>query len=266
MRLVCVLLWNRRITRPCCTYVEQVLTALPSSLSPPLTFIFLMSTAETGPNLRELIHEYIVQMQPPLSSQWRALTNTTEHGDVEVMSYDDEPFNFTKAQNRLVHMSRIRRMCRLLVDCDDNTTSKKAIEEEAEEESEENEEGEDPTPPTTSPPITAGTGTVAMARCWRDIVHMEVTQTLKKFDSTDSPHMVASDVLNIYNQLKQAMLELFGGHSQFALALKEGFSKAFQSLDEVTGVRVSGACVHVCAVGVNLLHRNLVPLLLPLVL
>ena len=225
-----------------------------------------MSTAETGPNLRELIHEYIVQMQPPLSSQWRALTNTTEHGDVEVMSYDDEPFNFTKAQNRLVHMSRIRRMCRLLVDCDDNTTSKKAIEEEAEEESEENEEGEDPTPPTTSPPITAGTGTVAMARCWRDIVHMEVTQTLKKFDSTDSPHMVASDVLNIYNQLKQAMLELFGGHSQFALALKEGFSKAFQSLDEVTGVRVSGACVHVCAVGVNLLHRNLVPLLLPLVL
>ena len=113
---------------------------------------------------------------------------------------------------------------------------------------------------------TAGTGTVAMARCWRDIVHMEVTQTLKKFDSTDSPHMVASDVLNIYNQLKQAMLELFGGHSQFALALKEGFSKAFQSLDEVTGVRVSGACVHVCAVGVNLLHRNLVPLLLPLVL
>ena len=67
---------------------------------------------------------------------------------------------------------------------------------------------------------------------------MEVTQTLKKFDSTDSPHTVASDVLNIYNQLKQAMLELFGGHSQFALALKEGFSKAFQSLDEVTGVRL----------------------------
>lgn len=52
--------------------------------------------------------------------------------------------------------------------------------------------------------------------------------------------MVAAEVLGIYDQLKQAMLELFGGHSQFALALKAGFSKAFQTLDEVTGVRVSG--------------------------
>jgi len=125
-------------------------------------------------------------------------------------------------------------MCRLLVDCDDNTTSKKSLEE-----PEETEEGEESAPLTSSPPITAGMGTVAMARCWRDIVHLEVSQVLKKFDCTDSPHTVASDVLNMYDQLKQAMSELFGGHSQFALALKEGFSKAFQSLDEVTGVRVS---------------------------
>ena len=178
-------------------------------------------------------------MQPPLASQWRALTNTTEHGDVEVMSFDDETFNFSKAQNRLVHMSRIRRMCRLLVDCDDNITSKKSLEESEEKE----EEDEESAPPTTSPPITAGMGTVAMARCWRDIVHFEVTQVLRKFDYSDSPHTVASDVLNMYDQLKQAMLELFGGHSQFALALKEGFSRAFQNLDEVTGVRVSEGSV-----------------------
>lgn len=62
-------------------------------------------------------------------------------------------------------------------------------------------------------------------------------QVLKQFD-LDSPYSVASEILSIYDRLKQAMFELFGGHSQFALAMKEGFSKSFQSLDEVTGVRV----------------------------
>lgn len=60
---------------------------------------------------------------------------------------------------------------------------------------------------------------------------------MKRFD-LDSPFAVASEILSIYDLLKQAMFELFGGHSQFALSLKEGFSKSFQSLDEVTGVRV----------------------------
>ena len=50
---------------------------------------------------------------------------------------------------------------------------------------------------------------------------------------------MTTDLLTIYDKLKQAMLELFGGHSQFTLALKEGFSRAFQGLDEVTAVRVS---------------------------
>ncbi len=58
--------------------------------------------------------------------------------------------------------------------------------------------------------------------------------------SLESPYQVAAELLNVYDQLKQAMLELFGGHSQFVLSLKEGFSRAFQGLDEVTGVRVSG--------------------------
>lgn len=64
-------------------------------------------------------------------------------------------------------------------------------------------------------------------------------QVLKLFN-LESPHQVAAELLNVYDQLKQAMLELFGGHSQFVLSLKEGFSRAFQGLDEVTGVRVSG--------------------------
>ncbi len=52
------------------------------------------------------------------------------------------------------------------------------------------------------------------------------------------PHLLCNKILEIYNKLRQAMLELFGGHSQFALALKEGFAKAFQGLDEVRGVLV----------------------------
>ena len=59
-----------------------------------------------------------------------------------------------------------------------------------------------------------------------------------QFDS-GPPHLLCAKVLGIYDKLKQAMLELFGGHSQFAVALKEGFTKAFQGLDEVQGVRVS---------------------------
>ena len=57
---------------------------------------------------------------------------------------------------------------------------------------------------------------------------------------------MAADLLNIYDRLKQAMLELFGGHSQFALSLKGGFSRAFQGLDEVTGVRVRLFAMLVC--------------------
>lgn len=46
----------------------------------------------------------------------------------------------------------------------------------------------------------------------------------------------------MYDRLKQAMVELFGGHSMFALGLKEGFTKASQGLNEVTGVRVCFVC------------------------
>ena len=52
------------------------------------------------------------------------------------------------------------------------------------------------------------------------------------------PLLVMAELLWVYDKLLQATTELFGGHSQFALALKEGFASVFQGLDEVAGVRV----------------------------
>lgn len=59
-----------------------------------------------------------------------------------------------------------------------------------------------------------------------------------QFDKYESPQALAADLVSLYDQLKQAMLELFGGHSTFALSLKEGFSNAFRSLNEMQGLRV----------------------------
>ena len=83
-------------------------------------------------------------------------------------------------------------------------------------------------------------GTTMMGRCWRKIVGLEVAKVLCQLGAWDAPHSVAVEILQLYNRLKHGMLELFGGHAQFALALKEGFSKALQGLNEVEGVKVRG--------------------------
>ena len=79
-------------------------------------------------------------------------------------------------------MSCVRRMCRILVDCDDNTLSRHTVEEEE----------VDDTPLVIrqrrrkkhgkvlvgmkTPPIIPGTGTVAVGYCWREIVCTEVSK------------------------------------------------------------------------------------------
>ena len=80
-----------------------------------------------------------------------------------------------------------------------------------------------------------------MATCWQEIIATEVITCLRKCDSVEQPLLAMVELLLLYSKLRQATRELFGGHSQFALALKEGFSKAFQGLDEVEGVQVSSA-------------------------
>ena len=70
-----------------------------------------------------------------------------------------------------MQMSRIRRMCRLLVDCDENTTSRKSMEEPDNSTKEEDSEKE--SRPSEDPP---GTGTIAVAKFWKEIVRSEVSQ------------------------------------------------------------------------------------------
>ena len=73
---------------------------------------------------------------------------------------------------------------------------------------------------------------------WQDIVSGEVTSCLKSCDFADAPLLTMVNLVCVYDRLHRATIELFGGHSQLALALKDGFSSAYQSLNEVTGVRV----------------------------
>lgn len=71
-------------------------------------------------------------------------------------------------------MSRIRRLCRLLVDCDDNTASMESIEEDPDDYFVQERDGKQSQyVPSQSPP---GTGTVAMAKVWMNIVFREVSE------------------------------------------------------------------------------------------
>ena len=64
-------------------------------------------------------------------------------------------------------------MCRLLVDCDDNTSSVESIEEDPDDYFLEERDGKKSQYVVSqSPP---GTGTVAMAKVWKNIVFMEVS-------------------------------------------------------------------------------------------
>ena len=81
-------------------------------------------------------------------------------------------------------MSRIRRMCRLLVDCDDNTSSRKTVKEP--EENKDDDEDEDDRGPQ-SPDVPPGTGTIAVARCWKEIVSSEVKQVSERERERERP-------------------------------------------------------------------------------
>ena len=178
-----------------------------------------------APILGSMIQCYISQIRPVVDPSWRLLIS--DPSDVDMTSDNEEgeeDQNAVGLHSQLVQLSRTRRLCRLLVDCDSTGSGVKLDGEEKGEE----------------PGIVSGVGlgTAAMSACWREIAVAEVQRALCSFEFPASPHAVAADLISVYDRLKQAMVELFGGHSNFALGLKEGFSKAFQSLNEVTGVRV----------------------------
>ena len=83
-----------------------------------------------------------------------------------------------------------------------------------------------------------------MATCWQEVVAKEVKQCLVRCDLSIQPcllvkpHPLVRELVWLYNRLQHATMELFGGHSWFVVAMKEGFSRVIQSMDEVSGVRV----------------------------
>ena len=141
-----------------------------------------------------------------------------------------------------VVMSRVRCMCRLLVDCSSFTTPS-AI---------------------TNASSTSGSTTAAnkgrvikkgnsssfvvpsvtrpssdgLVQCWKSIVKQHLQEVLGSLLTDDKPHSLATGLVNVYTKLKCAMRELFGGHSRYAIALKEGFAEQLQALSESHSVQV----------------------------
>lgn len=70
----------------------------------------------------------------------------------------------------VLQMSQIRRLCRLLVDCDGNVAPKNESGEGSKFKGASS-KGDKQAEPTLSP----GSGTMALARCWREIVESEVS-------------------------------------------------------------------------------------------
>ena len=62
-------------------------------------------------------------------------------------------------------------------------------------------------------------------------------QVLLEYDG-DPPLVLCAKLLKIYNTLTQVKLELFGEHSQFSIALKDGATNAFQCLDPIRSAKV----------------------------
>ena len=90
-----------------------------------------------------------------------------------------------------------------------------------------------------------GSSIVTLATCWQEVVTKEVKLCLEMCDLScvspilPKPHDIVSAIVRVYDRLQHATMELFGGHSWFMVAVKEGFTSVFQSLDETAGVRVS---------------------------
>ena len=147
-----------------------------------------------------------------------------------------------------VAMSRVRCMCRLLVDCGSFNTAAAAITNTS-----------STSGSTTNPTTVANKGRVlkkgnsscsllvpavsksssdALVQCWKGTVKQQLQEVMASLLTDDRPHGMATGLLNIYTKLKCAMRELFGGHSRYAIALKEGFAEQLQTLSESHSVQV----------------------------
>jgi len=150
---------------------------------------------------------------------------------IPIASDDTSSCDYVLSAEDWVSMSRIRCMCRLLVDCSSFITTSNSTVMSANKK----QKSSKTEPP---PSLTTTSSSYALVQCWKDSVKHHVEQTLSVVLADNKPHTVATGLLNIYNKLKCAMRELFGGHSRYAIALKEGFAEQLQALSEPHSVQV----------------------------
>lgn len=147
--------------------------------------------------------------------------------------------------NDWVVMSRIRCMCRLLVDCSSFTTVSNISDSTATTRSvtatntNATPKGFKKGTPSLLPvPTVSKYSSDSLVQCWKSIVKKQLQEVLGILLSDNKPHSVATGLINIYIKLKCAMRELFGGHSRYAIALKEGFAEQLQALSEPHSIQV----------------------------
>ena len=156
-----------------------------------------------------------------------------------------------------VVMSRVRCMCRLLVDCNSFTSAAATPSPTG---SATNTSNTTTTSSNTRskmlkkassssllvPPVTKSSSD-ALVQCWKNIVKRQLEEALGSLLMDSKPHTVATGLVNIYTKLKCALRELFGGHSRYAIALKDGFAEQLQTLSESHSVQVS-TCFFITAI------------------
>ena len=156
--------------------------------------------------------------------------------------YCDSSYDHQVDADDWVVMSRIRCMCRLLVDCSSFTTPLAIANlsftngsTTATNKGRVIKKGNSSSflVPSVSRPSSDG-----LVQCWKSIVKQHLQEVLSSLLTDDKPHSLATGLVNVYTKLKCAMRELFGGHSRYAIALKEGFAEQLQTLSESHSVQV----------------------------
>uniref|UniRef100_A0A8C1T9K0 Cullin 9 n=1 Tax=Cyprinus carpio TaxID=7962 RepID=A0A8C1T9K0_CYPCA len=110
--------------------------------------------------------------------------------------------------------SRVRRLTHLLVHVDTSTVDTEEL----------------------KPPIKSSDSIAGIALCWQGVVQRQVKSFL---DSTCSLPDFVERYRGLFIRLKNAMEELFGQHTAFVLALRQGFSAALLQLSILTAMHVS---------------------------
>ncbi|XP_052006826.1 cullin-9-like isoform X3 [Xyrauchen texanus] len=136
--------------------------------------------------------------------------------------------------------SRVRRLTHLLVHVDTSTIDTQELKPPIKSNGKEGKNKETTavsSSSSSSKPKVKNTSSIAgIALCWQGVVQRQVKTFL---DSTSSLADFVESYRSMFLRLKNAMEELFGQHTAFVLALRQGFSAALLQLSILTAMHVS---------------------------